>query len=402
MVVQRYGAVVQNHYAQYRNFDTLHDTITTHYTQFIGEAFTPPYVSDAQGLLLYPRQIPPKQIVITDYRFRSIVSIADGEYVYLLPSDSYYNYPPMDRYPNAFLLVFGLMVLSAIVFSSIAMYLATIRMLQPISTLTKLSTIPLTTPQHFATQLPRNTADEIILLAHALDVRDNEISRQITLQQQLNVDISHELRNPLNVINGYVEAMRDGVLSANHIRLTIVHTEIQLLFQLIDNLRTLSLTDVNKLLASVTETPLQLLLADTCAQFAPLVMHKTITLTYSCNPHDAVLYVDKNQLLSVLHNIIENAIRHTAENGTISINATTTSRHTSIAISDNGSGIDANDLPHIFERFNRGTNPIGAGSGLGLAIVKAIVNTYHGTVVIESTINVGTTVTITLPHATQC
>jgi signal transduction histidine kinase len=103
------------------------------------------------------------------------------------------------------------------------------------------------------------------------------------------------------------------------------------------------------------------------------------------------------QLQAALYNIIDNAIRHTALNGTITINATTTADSACIAISDNGTGIAPNDIAHLFERFNRGSNPIGTGSGLGLAIVHAIITAHRGTIAIASTLGIGTTVTIILP-----
>jgi signal transduction histidine kinase len=105
------------------------------------------------------------------------------------------------------------------------------------------------------------------------------------------------------------------------------------------------------------------------------------------------------RLILALYNIVENAIRHTALNGTITITATTDTRNVHIAISDNGTGIAPDDIAHLFARFNRGSNPIGSGSGLGLAIAHAIVTAHHGTIAIHSTLAVGTTVTITLPVA---
>ena len=401
MVTQRYTAIVQQHYAQYHNFTTLPDTITTNYHQFVGEAFKPPLVSDAHGHLLYPHDPAHPTITLTDYPYRSTIYLRDGSFVYLLPSDSFLDYPPMDKYPQQFLLVFFSMTILAIISNIFATYISTMRILQPLFTLTKLSMIPLASPQHFTNQLGENTVNEFAQLAQALDERDDEIMRQIQLQRQFNADISHELRNPLNVINGYIEAMRDGVLPATPNRLTIVHSEIQMLYKLVNDLRTLSLTEVDKFTITLTDTPLIVFLAEAYEAISPLFIEKKITFAYTCDNHNTVVAIDKMQLMAALYNIIDNAIRHTAVNGVITINATTTSNHALIAINDNGSGIAPDDIVHLFKRFNRGSNPIGTGSGLGLAIVQAIITAHHGTIAIASTLGVGTTVTITLPIHTR-
>lgn len=397
MVTQRYTAIVQQHYTQHHNFTTLPDTIATNYQLFVGEAFKPPRVSDAQGNLLYPHDPTHTPIILTDYPYRSTIYLRNGSFVYLLPTDSFLDYPPMDKYPNQFLLVFCSMTIFAILLNVITMYITTMRMLQPLLKLTQLSTIPLPAPQDFTKQLGANTVSEFIQLAQALDERDNEIMRQVQLQRQLNADISHELRNPLNVINGYIEAMRDGVLPATPNRLAIVHTEIQILYKLVHDLRTLSLAEVDQLIGTLIETPLDSLLSEAYESMAPLCLEKNITFTYANNDVNPIVSIDKMQLQAALYNIIDNAIRHTALNGTITINATTSADSAYIAINDNGTGIAPNDIPHLFERFNRGSNPIGTGSGLGLAIVHAIITAHHGTIAIESTLGVGTTVTITLP-----
>jgi signal transduction histidine kinase len=399
LVIRRYTTIIQQHYAQHHNFTTLADTILTNYHQFVGEAFKPPMVSDARGNVLYPANHTPTTINLSDYPYRATVYLGDGNFVYVVPSTSFLDYPPMDQYPQQFLLAFFSMTIIAIIFNVITMYFSTMRILRPLFTLTKLSMIPLARPQHFTTQLGTNTIHEFAQLAQALDERDNEITRQIQLQRQLNADISHELRNPLNVINGYIEAMRDGVLSATPNRLAIVHSEIQMLYKLVNDIRTLSLAEVNQLTLLRTKISLIALISDTHEALAPLCSEKNITFTYACNDHTTLIEIDKMRLISALYNIIDNAIRHTARNGTIAITATTSNRDVTIAISDNGTGIAPADIPQLFARFNRGSNPIGTGSGLGLAIVHAIVTAHHGTIAIHSTLAVGTTVTITLPVA---
>lgn len=400
IVTQRYTSIVQQHYAQYHNFTTLPDTIDDSYRKFVGEAFKPPLVSDPHGHLLYPSNPTQPTITLSDYPYRTTVYLRDGGFVYLLPSDSFIDYPPMDKYPHEFLLVFLSMIILAIILNIFTTYISTVQILKPLLTLTKLCTMPLANPQHFTNQLGPNTVYEFAQLAHALDERDNEIMRQIQLQRQLNADISHELRNPLNVINGYIEAMRDGVLPATPNRLTIVHGEIQMLYKLVNDLRTLSLTEVDNFTLTLTDTPLMVLLSEAYEAMAPLFSEKNITFTYTCDNHDAVIAIDKMQLIAALYNLIDNAIRHTAVNGVITINASTTHNHAHIAIRDTGTGIIPSDIAHLFKRFNRGSNPIGSGSGLGLAIVKAIITAHHGDIAIQSTLGVGTTVTITLPMHT--
>jgi signal transduction histidine kinase len=102
-------------------------------------------------------------------------------------------------------------------------------------------------------------------------------------------------------------------------------------------------------------------------------------------------------MIQALMNIIDNAIRHSQPQSQIQIGYGKRGNQLWMRVTDTGNGIAADELPHLFTRFYRGSTPRGQGSGLGLAIVQAIVTAHRGTVTIDSTVGVGTAVTITLP-----
>jgi signal transduction histidine kinase len=115
------------------------------------------------------------------------------------------------------------------------------------------------------------------------------------------------------------------------------------------------------------------------------------------NLADAPLVVgDVTALGQMFDNLIDNAIKYSAENKHISIRTATEGPHAVVAIQDRGIGIAAADLPRIFEKFFRGTAPR-SGSGLGLAIVKSVVRAHNGTIEVASAVGGGTTVTVKLP-----
>ncbi len=112
--------------------------------------------------------------------------------------------------------------------------------------------------------------------------------------------------------------------------------------------------------------------------------------------------MDPDRIEQVLTNLIDNAIRHTAENGCVTVTQTRNAAGITIKVSDNGSGIPEEDLPFVFERFykaDKARTRGKAGTGLGLAIVKNIVDAHKGEITVQSIVDVGTTFIIFLPNA---
>jgi signal transduction histidine kinase len=210
-------------------------------------------------------------------------------------------------------------------------------------------------------------------------------------------DVAHELRTPLSVVAAQLEAIEDGLYAADAEHLAPIHEQLQLMEKLIDDLRTVALAEAGGL--TLHRQPLEIgaLLDHTISDFQPEAKAAEIELTTEYLPGLPLVTADEQRVRQVLANLIGNALRHTRAGGHVWVSASVTTARDSIQITvrDDGSGIPADLLPNVFERFKR--EPGSTGSGLGLAISKDLVEAHGGTIGISSDSGTGTTVTFTLP-----
>jgi signal transduction histidine kinase len=247
--------------------------------------------------------------------------------------------------------------------------------------------------------------DELGQLAQAFNQMSNQLAEKDRLRQQMTADIAHELRTPLTVIAGYAESMQEGVLAPTEERLALINHEIEHLQRLVEDLRTLSRADAGELALNRQSVSPAELLKQATATYRHQAEQKQINLSLDIEPDLPNIFVDETRLMQVLSNLVSNAIRHTPENGRISLNG---HRHENgwiaLKVSDTGPGIAAKDLPHVFERFYRADESrteSDGGSGLGLAIAKAIVEAHGGKIEIESKLGEGTVFTVLLPGVSK-
>lgn len=245
------------------------------------------------------------------------------------------------------------------------------------------------------------TRDELGILAHTFNEMSANLSRANQLRKQMTADIAHDLRTPLTVIAGYLEALRDGTLKPTPERFRVMAEEVSMLNRLIEDLRMLSLADAGelKLMRSLI-TPAELL-QRVAAAFQESAAASSITLTAQASPDIPEIAIDNERMVQVLGNLVVNALRHTPSGGIVTLHALSTADSITLRVSDTGSGIEPDDLPRIFDRFYRAdpSRQSDSGeSGLGLAIARSIVEAHGGTIAAESTVGLGTTITITLPH----
>jgi signal transduction histidine kinase len=215
--------------------------------------------------------------------------------------------------------------------------------------------------------------------------------------------VSHELRTPLTSISGYLELLRDaapGELSdAQERMLEVIARNTRRLRDLIEDILTLSRIESGNYRSELVELDLAQLIGRAVATIAPAADKAAVGL-YSevCGP--LPLRGDGVQLDRVLSNLLSNAVKFTPPEGTVTIRADGTRERTVLVVADTGMGIPADEQQALFVRFFRATNAIRQavpGTGLGLAIVRRIVENHGGTITVDSTENVGTTVTVSLP-----
>lgn len=251
-------------------------------------------------------------------------------------------------------------------------------------------------------QVQVRTNDELGELAQAFNQMSAEIHRANQLRKQMTADIAHDLRTPLTVIMGYLEGLRDGTLKPTPPRFDAMYNETIVLNRLIDDLRTLSLADAGELKLMRQAVAPSELLEQVQQSFEPLAEEGQVTLTVA--PDDSLpnVQVDRERIVQVLANLVSNALRYTPAGGKVMLKAHKRGDDVQIVVSDTGSGIEADKLPNIFERFYRveeSRYQSRGESGLGLAIAKSLVEAHQGTITAESRVGAGTSIIITLPTA---
>lgn len=238
---------------------------------------------------------------------------------------------------------------------------------------------------------------EILLVMNSIATLNTETQQKINQYQQINADMTHELRSPLHTIGLAIESIRAGLITPTPQMFAILYSEVQHIHRLVEDMRTLSLIDIHKLPLYRQPTPLHDIVQHVVITKSLLAQQNDIQLTATALP-PTTLSIDPDRIMQVLANILDNAIRHSAPGDTISIQYAVQSDTVTIRICDTGTGISASDIPFLFTRFYRGTTPKGQGSGLGLAIAHAIITAHGGNITIESVVDEGTTVSIQLPR----
>lgn len=250
-------------------------------------------------------------------------------------------------------------------------------------------------------QVAVRSRDELGVLAASFNQMSADLAHASALRRQMTADIAHDLRTPLSVILGYTEALRDGKLPPDQDIFDTLHIEAQHLQHLIDDLRTLSLTDAGELPLHRQPIAPQALLERAAAAQRPHAQAKGVVLDVDAPGDLPTVAVDGERMAQVLGNLLSNALRYTARGGAITLGATRHDDRAVLRVADTGTGIAPADLPHVFERFYRADASRqlsdGASSGLGLAIAKGIVNAHGGSIAVQSEPGRGTTFTISLP-----
>ena len=231
-----------------------------------------------------------------------------------------------------------------------------------------------------------------------------ELERADRQRRNLTADVAHELRTPLQIIQGNLEGVLDDVYEPTDEHISATLEETQLLSRLVEDLRTLSLAESGQLALVLEPVDVEELLADVQTSFSGQAAAAGIQLRVE-GEGEAVskrTIGDVGRLDQALGNLVANALRHTPVGGTITLQAEPVDGAVRITVSDTGEGIPAEDLPAVFDRFWKGdrsrSHATGAGSGLGLAIVQQLVHAHGGRVAVQSEMGEGTTFTLELPE----
>ena len=249
-----------------------------------------------------------------------------------------------------------------------------------------------------AQQIPVRSQDELGELAQSFNQMSADLARANQSRKQMTADIAHDLRNPLTVINGYLESLQDGKLKPTPERFAVMQAEVTHLQRLVEDLRTLSLADAGELKLHLEPTSISELLKHVAEAYRHQAGQKQIALKVNAQPNLPEVNLDRARMEQVLGNLISNALRYTVEDGEIRLEAKQAEGSLTVSVEDNGSGIPADILPHIFERSFRGDESrSGSESGLGLAIAKSVVELHGGSIGVETQKERGSKFLIAIP-----
>ncbi|HLJ62387.1 MAG TPA: HAMP domain-containing sensor histidine kinase [bacterium] len=248
----------------------------------------------------------------------------------------------------------------------------------------------------FGTRVREAGPPEARILGRAFNRMAERLERQDAKRRGLLTDISHELRTPLTVLQGNLEGMLDGVYPRDAEHLSLVLEETQVLARLIEDLRTLTLSESLELALARAPTDLAAVARDAVASFETQAAEAGVSLRLDATPDLPLAEVDPERIRQVINNLLSNALRYTAAGGTVFMRCAAGSPgQLVVTVEDTGAGIPAEDLAHIFERFYK--SPDSRGTGLGLAIAKSLVEAHGGGIIAESVVGKGTTMRVTLP-----
>ncbi|MFB5269431.1 sensor histidine kinase [Paenibacillus enshidis] len=228
--------------------------------------------------------------------------------------------------------------------------------------------------------------DEIAELGASLNRLSKQLQKQQSLRMSMSQDIAHELRTPLTTLKSHMRALQDGVWEPTPARIHSCLEEVERLIQLVSELEELNVMDSPEFQLSRKEESLRIVVGKAAALMEATFLEKGVRLRYE-GISDVRLLMDVDRMKQILVNLLTNALHHTPAGGAVSVRERKEKGAVYLVISDTGSGISAEDLPYIFERFYRGDksrNRQTGGSGMGLAIVKKLVEAHDGEVWAQS------------------
>jgi signal transduction histidine kinase len=215
------------------------------------------------------------------------------------------------------------------------------------------------------------------------------------LRRNLMADVAHELRTPLTIVQGKLEGLVDGVYPRDDRQLGELLEETRILSRLIEDLRTLALSESGALTLQKEPTDVGALVADAVRALTNDADARRVTIAIDAAAPMPVLDLDPVRMREVIANLVTNALRHTPAGGSITVRVRPTAGAIGIDVSDTGEGMTAEELARAFDRFHKGRGS--RGSGLGLTIARNLVVAHGGEITLSSELGRGTTATLTLP-----
>jgi signal transduction histidine kinase len=245
-------------------------------------------------------------------------------------------------------------------------------------------------------------SQELVTVATAFNDMATQLEQAETLRSKLLADVAHELRHPIHLLQGNLQAILDDVYPLDKEEIARLSDQTRHLAVLVNDLHILAQAEAKQLPLVKSKIDVAALVKETASDFKPLAAEREVSIQVELLGTLPALNVDAARLRQAVHNLLDNALQHTPQGGIITVSVEQIQGAFQIRVQDTGEGIAPEQLSQIFDRYYRGDGARSwdkGGTGLGLAIVKAIIETHWGTVTATSPgVDQGTTFTISLPY----
>ncbi|NNC92195.1 MAG: HAMP domain-containing histidine kinase [Acidimicrobiia bacterium] len=247
-------------------------------------------------------------------------------------------------------------------------------------------------------RVPIPAERELALLAGDVNALADTLQATEQSRARLISDVSHELRNPLSTIEGYMEGLVDGVIEPTDEVFASVGDEAARLKRIVSDLSLLSRLEEGALPIESTQIDLREVAGSVADRLRPQFLEKDVALKIAPG-EPLTINGDHDRIAQVFTNLIGNALGHTPAGGSVSIVGRLDGAHAEVAVIDSGEGIEPADLGRVFDRFFRADPAQGSGTGIGLTIAHRIVRVHDGEITVESEgTGHGATFSVRIPH----
>ena len=249
-------------------------------------------------------------------------------------------------------------------------------------------------------RVPEGSRDEVGQLARTFNAMAGQLQNAERQRRNMVADVAHELRTPLSNIQGYVEAVRDGVLEPDRSTIGTIHQQVLYLADIVEDLRLLTETEADDF--SLSRGPGSLV--ETVRESVDGARAKAeaggVVLSVDLPAESPMIAFDRTRISQVVGNLLDNAVRHTPTGGRVTVAVAVGQSMASVTVADSGEGIPADVLPFVFDRFYRADpsrSRATGGAGLGLTIARKLIEAHGGSIRVESEAGRGASFTFDLP-----
>jgi signal transduction histidine kinase len=291
-------------------------------------------------------------------------------------------------------------VLAAVVVAGVASYLVSGWITRPLAHMADIA--GRIASGDFAQRVSHSGGDEVGRFATAFNNMAGQLQQTETVRQELLGTISHDIRTPLATIEGYMQGLMDGVIPEEPHTYELVRREAARLSRLVTDVERLSRLEARAEPIELRTLPAHDAVESVVAPLRPQFSAAGLTLAVECAAPCPPFRADPDKFAQILGNLLVNSLHYTPRGGAVKVTVERRNGMVAFAVEDNGVGIPASDLPHIFERFYRvdkSRSTAGGGSGIGLAVARALAQQMGGSISAESLPGSFTRITFLLPAA---